>query len=355
MKKRIVFFVCAALCALFIAFNSEAAEAARAGFALWQNVLLPSLLPFFICARIMQGSGAVEPSDPVALFALSFISGAPSGARLCAAFAPGKNCPHGPTLVAASLNALSPVFVCGAYAAVMLGAPALAVPLMAGQLVSALVFFAFFIRGGALDMTKHEVLRERIPLSRLFISSIEDAMLGLLSICGTVVFFSVLKAMLDVTGAAAVLTWPLRKLVAALGGAEGAVEAMLSALIEIASGTSDLAGSGMGLRALVAASAFAFSFGGLCVAVQSMLFMRIHLGKYLLVKLAQGALSALIAFLVFPLCARGVTPTGIGLDEVMANALSACALFAVSAFGMALVLLLCAVRRRTGGNAGEDA
>lgn len=349
MRKRVVFLICAALCALLIIFNREAAEAAREGFTLWQNVLLPSLLPFFVCARIMQSSGAVQPTDPVALFALSFLSGAPSGARLCAAFEPSKRSPHGPTYVAASLNTLSPVFVCGTYAAVMLGAPALSIPLIAGQLISALVFFGLAMHFGALDVKKHAAF-EPIPLTKLFPTAITDAVGALIGICGTVVFFMVLETVMDTAGITRVLTWPARLIVDALGGKSGAngVEAGLSALIEIASGANELVGAGMHPRALVTVSAFAFTFGGLCVAVQSMLFMRIELGRYLLAKTAQASLSGLIAFLLFPLCTGGAVSAGASLDEVLGNALAAVILFAVSLFSMGLVLLLCAVRRRAG-------
>ena len=37
------------LCGALIALNGEAAEAARSGFALWQNSVMPALLPFFVC------------------------------------------------------------------------------------------------------------------------------------------------------------------------------------------------------------------------------------------------------------------------------------------------------------------
>lgn len=345
MKRRIVFIVCGALCALLIMFNGESAQAAREGYALWQNVLLPSLLPFFVCARIMQACGAVRSSDPVALFALSFISGAPSGARLCASFEPGRRYPYGPTLIVASLNTLSPVFVCGAYASSMLGAPVLAVPLMAGQLVSALVFFGFFIRLGMLETEKYTP-DEALPISRLLPSAVTEAVSSLLGICGIVVFFTVLETVLDTAGITAVLTWPARAVVNALGGNGQSVEAVFSSLLEVASGANEISQSGMGLRAMITVSAFAFAFGGICIAVQSMLFLRIDLGKYLLAKLAQASLSALIAFLIFPLCAGGAAPADASLDQMLNNALSAGAIFAVSLFAMGIVLLLCAVQRR---------
>ena len=335
------------MCALLIVFNQESAQAAREGFTLWQNVLLPSLLPFFVCARIMQASGAVQPSDPVALFVLSFVSGAPSGARLCASFERSERCPYGPTLIAASLNTLSPVFVCGTYAVVMLGAPILAVPLIAGQLISSLVLFGLCLRFRVLDLNTHTTF-EPIPSSKLFPSAIADSISSLLAICGTVIFFSVLETILDTAGITAILTWPARMIVNALGGDGRSVEAVLSALLEVASGANEISQSGMGLRSIVTVSAFVFTFGGLCIAVQSMLFMRIDLGRYIAAKFAQAALSALIAFLIFPLCAHGVVATVASLNQVLSNAFSACAIFAASMFAMGLVMLLCAVRRRKG-------
>ncbi len=347
MKKRIAFFVCALLCALLIVFNGEAADAARSAFALWQSVLLPSLLPFFVCARFITGCGAFDPADPVVLFTLSFISGAPSGAKLCSyTGAARQDCPYAITLVAASLNTLSPVFVCGAYSSSMLGMPILAVPLITGQLVASLVCYCVCIHAfGPIKRQQQPVIAPQ-PTAKLFVSSVTDAVSALLSICGMVVFFTVAISVLRASGVLSVLTWPVRMLVCALGGDGESVYAVLSSLIEVASGADALASSGMGLRAIVACSAFAFSFGGLCIAAQSMLFVHIDLGRYLVVKLAQGALAGVCAYLVFPLCVHGAASASASLCEVLDNTVSAAVIFAASLISMSIVMLLSSLKRR---------
>lgn len=56
MSRKIVFSLCVLLCGALIALNGEAAEAARSGFALWQNSVMPALLPFLyargLCASL---------------------------------------------------------------------------------------------------------------------------------------------------------------------------------------------------------------------------------------------------------------------------------------------------------------
>ena len=82
MKRKLALFACALICALLIAFNPDAMAAAREGYALWRDSVLPALLPFFVCTSLMRQMGALQSGNTAALFALAFISGAPGGARL---------------------------------------------------------------------------------------------------------------------------------------------------------------------------------------------------------------------------------------------------------------------------------
>ena len=81
MKRKLALFACALVCALLIAFNPDAMAAAREGYALWRDSVLPALLPFFVCTSLMRQMGALQSGNTAALFALAFISGAPGGAR----------------------------------------------------------------------------------------------------------------------------------------------------------------------------------------------------------------------------------------------------------------------------------
>lgn len=80
---------------------------------------------------------------------------------------------------------------------------------------------------------------------------------------------------------------------------------MICAAVEAATGASRIADAALSLREATALAAFAFSFGGLCIMAQSMIFMRIDIKKYLICKLARACLAALIAYLLFPLCCNG--------------------------------------------------
>lgn len=60
MSRKIVFSLCVLLCGALIALNGEAAEAARSGFALWQNSVMPALLPFFVCTGLMRKLGLIS-------------------------------------------------------------------------------------------------------------------------------------------------------------------------------------------------------------------------------------------------------------------------------------------------------
>ena len=123
MKRKLALFFCALTCALLIAFNPDAMAAAREGFSLWRDSVMPALLPFFVCTSLMRQMGALQRGNAAALFALAFVSGAPGGARLSSQYAADGDVDAGLTCLAASLNTISPMYIAGAFATGMLGAP----------------------------------------------------------------------------------------------------------------------------------------------------------------------------------------------------------------------------------------
>ena len=139
MKRKLALFFCALTCALLIAFNPDAMAAAREGFSLWRDSVMPALLPFFVCTSLMRQMGALQSGNAAALFALAFVSGAPGGARLSSQYAADGDVDAGLTCLAASLNTISPMYIAGAFATGMLGAPQAAFPILTAQLLSALL------------------------------------------------------------------------------------------------------------------------------------------------------------------------------------------------------------------------
>ena len=346
MSRKIVFSLFVLLCGALIALNGEAAEAARSGFALWQNSVMPALLPFFVCTGLMRKLGLISLGNPAALMALSFISGAPGGARLCAGIYGDSTQDN--TVMAASLNALSPMFITGAFASSMLRCPQAAIPIVSAQLIAMLVFFIAALK--ATPMPAHiEAREEKANAGVLFAASVTEAAASLISICGMIVFFSVLMRMMEITGLLSIIAWPLKQLILLLNGPGHAAEVMICAAVEAATGACRIADAALSLREATALAAFAFSFGGLCIMAQSMIFMRIDIKKYLICKLAQGMLAALIAYLLFPLCCNGaqsVTAEPEIMETLGQNSLSALAILACSMAAMGAVMLICAAKAR---------
>ena len=134
----------------------------------------------------------------------------------------------------------------------------------------------------------------------------------------------------------AVLLWPFRTLLTLLGSNGALAEAVFTGMLEMTAGSKALAEAGLPLRIAASAGAFLFSFGGLCIAAQSMLFLPVKLKQYLPLKL--------LCYFLFPVCFPGAAHAGTVSGETLAeNALTATAIFAVSLLGVGTVLLFSAI------------
>lgn len=345
MSKKVLFTLCALMCAALVILNTQSAEAARNGFALWRDSVMPALLPFFVCTGLMRRLGLMSLSDPASLMAMAFVSGAPSGARLTGdLYSHEQDC----TLIAASLNTISPMFIVGAFSSSMLIYPQAAVPIVVAQFVSMLVFYIIALKQAPLNR-RHLIMRETESTAALFTSCITDAMTSLVSICGMIVFFSVFICIIEQAGLLSILIWPFGKLSEFIGSGGDMAKALVCSVIEAATGAKRIAEAAHNMRIATAVAAFSFSFGGLCIMAQSMLFMRINIKKYIPFKAAQGAFAAVIAYILFPLCSNAAQSTTAAADmlEVLEqNSLSALAVFAASTAAMGAVMLACAAKAR---------
>ncbi len=347
MKKQLAVFLCALFCALLILFHPAATDAAKEGFLVWRDSVMPSLLPFFVCTSLLRQLGALESGNAAALFALAFVSGAPGGARLCAQYACDGEAKDGTQLLAAALNTVSPMFIVSAFASSMLGTPGAATPILLSQLLAAIaaVFFAKRAYGVHLSATAKEA---SLSLAHRFAASITEAVSSILSVLGAIVFFFVAIRLIKETGMLHLLLFPLSALFPGLDAA--AAEAVFSGMLEMTAGAKALGSLALPLRIKSALGAFLFSFGGLCIAAQSLLFFPVSLKRYLPFKLMQGLLSGMICYLIFPLCFFGTAQAGSVTAETLGrNAVTAGFIFAVSLLGTAAVMLYSAIlgkRRR---------
>ncbi len=341
MKKKLATLLCAFFCALLILFHPAATAAAKEGFRLWQDCVLPALLPFFVCTSLLRQLGALESGNTAALFALAFVSGAPGGARLAAQYTSDGEAEKGTHFLAAALNTVSPMFIASSFASKMLGAAGAAVPILLSQLITAVLTVVFVkkVYGFHLCAAAPEA---SMPLARRFAASITEAVASILSILGAIVFFFVAIRLMKETGALRLLIKPLTALFPRLEA--GAAEAILSGMLEMTAGAKEIGALSVSLRAKAAIGAFLFSFGGLCIAAQSLLFFPVRLKSYLPFKLVQGLLSALLCYLIFPFCFFGAAQAGsVSAETLGRNAVTASVIFAVSLLSTAAVLLYSAI------------
>lgn len=320
MKKILIYLSCMLACCLLFLHSGSAVCAGIRGFYVWRDSLLPALLPFFVCAYVMQNLGVPTKLERAALIALSLISGAPSGARLLSV--------RGETSsrTAAILNTVSPMFIYASFCNGMLGAPGLAAPILIAQFTAALIMLLIFPpKYGNSPQTKPVV-----PPLKLLGDGIAGGISAMLNICGALVFFMAFMAAIQET-----IPMP--------GGVGGAV---VSGMLEMVSGCIELSKLSLHPRIMAAASAFLFSFGGLCIFAQSLTFCKLSAIEYFSAKLIQGAISAFMAWLIVPLFpAASAVYNNISGESLLSNTMSFLQTAGVSAVAMAVVLMIGAAAR----------
>ena len=320
MKKALIFLSCMLACCLLFLYSAEAVSAGVQGFYIWRDALLPALLPFFVCAYVMQNTGMPSKLETAALILLSLISGAPAGARLLSLHKDVDS------RSVAILNNVSPMFIYASFCTGMLGNPTLSIPIIAAQFGSALIMLLIFPPKLA---SPHDPLPHTPPL-KLLGQGITAGMSAMLNICGALIFFMALMAAMG-------------QIIPLPGGVAGAV---LSGMLEMVSGCVELAKLSLPIRTVSAVSAFIFSFGGVCIFAQSLTFCELNPLIYFSTKLMQGCLAALIVWLTAPLFSsaqavyNSISPTALA-----SNTLSFLQVLGVSSVAMAAIMLIGAAAR----------
>jgi sporulation integral membrane protein YlbJ len=286
-KSRWSTLLLAAMVVIFtialVVYPEEGFEAGLAGLKVFLDVVLPSLLPFFILSELMLGFGVVhglgvllEPlmkplfSVPgCGAFALSMglAAGYPMDAVITARFRETGMCTRveGERLLAFT-NTADPLFMFGAVAVGMFKSPEFGVLLAVAHYVSAfLVGVSFKLWGRRSDSTQsasanpyqqspvkgifrrayHEMMKARQEDGRAFGRLLHDAVTEsintLLMICGFIMFFAVLIEILRVSGIIRVVGSPIALMYHLLGIHQGLVGPTLAGLLEIDIGTAQTA------------------------------------------------------------------------------------------------------------------
>jgi sporulation integral membrane protein YlbJ len=308
---------------------------ARRGLLTWWEIVLPSLLPFFIVSELLMGLGFVSllgallepvmrplfklPGSAGFVIAVGYTSGFPLCAVLTSRIRSDRLCTQneGERLMAFTSNA-SPLFMLGAVSIGMYRNPALG-PLIAGiHYLSSLLcgILLRFMPGPrscpALTDGKRAGLLTRVS-SSLRASRLEKqnfgALLGetvhktsttLLAIGGFITIFSVLIGILDAAGFFTALITALTPLAQLFHLDTGLLKALMYGLFEITTGINEVSrSSGSFVQQLLAIEAL-LAWNGLAVQAQVAGMMTgsdLRLWFYLLARCLQVPIAVLIAYL----------------------------------------------------------
>ena len=321
---------------LLLSNASAAADAARNALSLCFEMVLPSLFPFFVFSSLFISIGGAEalrrPLSPLmqplfgvggagaSALLLGLTGGYPVGARTVAELYSGGLCSkRDAEKLLAFCNNSGPGFILGVVGAGVFGSTADGILLYLIHVLAALAAGILFRRGrrtkwhradnrrrgteAALEAAaESESLRRRavsLPSAKkagttqAFIDAVTSSFSGCINICGFVLFFSVLLALLRGAGILALFS----SAAGLLGMSEACSGALAAGLLELTNGAALLVGIAPPRAAFILA-AFLLGFGGLSVHCQAMTFIApagLSARKYFVGKCAQAALSALIA------------------------------------------------------------
>ena len=323
-----------ALCIIFVLclllFSKTAVTAASRGLHLWFDIVFPSLFPFFVASEILNATGFAKAAgillEPVMrpvfnvpgcgslALLMGVASGYPTGAKItCDLRMKGAVTRTEAERLLAFTNNSGPLFITGAVATGMYGAPTLGLFLLACHIAACLtvgVLFRFYghermppvkARKGRLLARFRQELKQPsgIPgrnAATLFGDAVRNSISLILAIGGFIILFSVIINLLLDSGVIGGLASASATVLSPLGMDKNTVAALISGFFEITTGsslTSTL--KGVPLTQQLPVASFIIGWAGLSVHSQVLSITGktdISIKPYLFAKLLQGVLAA---------------------------------------------------------------
>ena len=351
--KRLNMLISAALVSLFtlslVVYPKEGVAAALAGLRIFWEVVLPSLLPFFVLSEIMLGMGVVhflgvllEPLmrplfnvPGVGAFALSMglAAGYPMDAVITGKFRRGKMCTRveGERLLSFT-NTADPLFIFGAVAVGMFGRPDLGVVLAIAHYVASFavgIIFKYY-RGNEISQKQPEavlhdvgMLRRAVralfearrkdgrPLGQLMGDAVKESIGTLLMIGGFIVLFAVLVKMLTVFGVMGLITPVIAEVLKLFGISPTLAAAVFNGILEIDLGTLAASTATAPLTAKLMIASWIIAWSGISVHFQVASVIHdtdIRMGPYVIGRLLHGILAAWFTWWLIGPLAMVLTP-----------------------------------------------
>lgn len=327
-NKAYILFAIIMLIGLII-LPQQCLEAAKGGLDLCQKVIIPSLFPFFVCSKLLIQLGFVAilgrkcscimrplfhvPGIGAFSFCLGILSGYPVGAKAVTELYEKRLCTKTEAeRLLAFCNNSGPLFIIGAVGTGLYHSPQIGFMLYAAHVLSAVTigFLFRFYKRKEMPYEKKDSMSSIIITSNLgdlLGKAIKDSILSVAVVCGFILFFSVLIAIMQ---AFHIITL-LSGLFAFFGIAPDASQGFSYGILELTNGVKQLAPS----YAFLPLTGFLLAWSGISVVLQvAGIISRYHLSlkAFIFAKLFQGTAAFFYTYLFTFLIA---TPTFIEITK----------------------------------------
>lgn len=320
---------------------------ASEGINLCIEVIIPSLLPFFICSKILLKNGFAEsvskplgflmrplfnvPACGAFAFVIGILSGCPVGAKTVADMYEKSACTKAEALrMLCFCNNSGPLFIMGAVATGMLGYARVGTVLYVSHIVSAVIVgivMSFYRRK---EVVNKNVVRVHSTSSNLLGDSVTESVSLTGYVCGFVIFFAVVVEIVKQSGAV--------MLVAQYFENKSLVSGILYGICEMTNGISALSSLAI-TPSLLCAISFVIGFGGLSVILQVYGIVKKYDFSFCIfvgAKLLQGIISAAVTAMIIEFTKTDLPVFAVKTDYGILNSLA----FSINIFAIFGILLL---------------
>ena len=297
---NIIFIVITSVLSVLIAsFPDASLAAARDAHTMCGNIIIPSLFPYFVCANILTALGIskylskafgrfmmplfnIGGAGALALI-LGLLSGYPCGAATaCRLYDEGSLEKNEAERLVAFANNSGPLFIISAVGIGIFHSQKAGIILYISHIAGAILTgFVFRFFGKSHNKSNPAKLKKASVFA-----AVGDSVISIITLCGYIIFFAVILAMLRKTGLLALSSGFLK-----LFGISSEDSVLLtSGLFEITSGLNSSHSVNLPLVSLI------LSLGGVSVLLQTYSFLRkssLSLKPYIAGKLLSGGFSAL--------------------------------------------------------------
>ena len=312
MKKALYILASLAAFAALLIFPKAAAEAVRSGLTLCAQVIIPSLLPFFIAVNLLNELGAsrlvsnaLAPFGArlgisgcgVTAFIIGVTGGYPLGAAYIARLRSQGLIDRGEASRALIFcNNSGPAFIVGAAGIGVFSSAAAGFFLYAVHILAALMFGLMISPKASRDICYDEDVFSPVSFSAAFTASVKRSADSVTGVCAFILAFSALNGVLGGMGIIYALAGELSY---RLGAELGFCRALLIGVLELGNGIGSMTGLGMSPLDL-ALAAFILSWGGLSVHFQTFAMTAgtdIKTARYMIGRFCIALIAAAMALL----------------------------------------------------------